>query len=65
MSCEDFNDHEWVEGYYGLDCVKCDAFIPYGLEPWLPVSDDYSDWEEDQLDGEDDYWIKEGYYGED
>src|SRR5260221_535079 len=33
-------NHEWREGYYGYQCIKCPVFIAYGCEPWVDYSDD-------------------------
>lgn len=41
--------HCWEEVYYGYKCAKCEQFIPFGCEPWLPeeaemlASDDADD----------------------
>jgi hypothetical protein len=43
--CENFDDHDWIDGYYGLYCRHCDMMIPYGCEPWLPIDDDDIDYE--------------------
>lgn len=32
-------DHEWLEGYYGLTCVKCKYQCIYGCEPWAHLVD--------------------------
>ena len=29
--------HSWKEEYYGYKCERCQTFIPYGSEPWLPI----------------------------
>lgn len=34
--CDNFDDHEWEPGYYGLHCKHCDMFIPDGQGPWMP-----------------------------
>ena len=31
--------HEWIEGYYGLRCSKCGAFVADGHGPWMPVDE--------------------------
>lgn len=31
--------HDWKEEYYGYKCERCQMFIPYGSEPWLPVDE--------------------------
>jgi hypothetical protein len=34
-------DHDWVDdNYQGYSCSKCGAFLPYGLEPWMPPDDE-------------------------
>ena len=31
--------HSWKEEYYGYKCERCEMFVPYGSEPWLPVDE--------------------------
>jgi len=28
--------HDWKEEYYGYKCLRCQLFVPFGSEPWLP-----------------------------
>lgn len=30
---------DWVEGYAGYTCQVCNAFVPFGSEPWAPDYD--------------------------
>lgn len=32
--------HDWREGYYGHDCIKCGAFVVYGQAPWDVPTDE-------------------------
>jgi len=52
----DICKHEWKEEYYGTRCRKCDAFYPFGCEPWAPIEEDEDDEDEgerlqEKLDG--------------
>lgn len=33
-------EHVWDQVYYGYECRECALFIPFGLEPWLPLDED-------------------------
>ena len=35
----DCKPDDWLEEYYGWRCRVCDAFIPFGSEPWLPLNE--------------------------
>ena len=48
-------DHEWQEVYYGYACRYCDAFVPFGCEPWVDVDQEqYSEMEDFNDYGDDD-----------
>ena len=31
--------HSWKDEYYGYKCERCEMFVPYGSEWWLPVDE--------------------------
>lgn len=34
-SCPD-DRHDWHDVYYGHRCRRCETFVPFGAEPWMP-----------------------------
>lgn len=38
LSCSP-TQHSWKEEYYGYKCQRCQMFIPYGSEPWMPLDE--------------------------
>lgn len=38
--CPTWNDHQFVEVYYGHECSRCKLFFAFGCAPWdLPVEE--------------------------
>lgn len=40
VSVDGWPAHDWTEAYYGYRCRRCDLFIPYGCEPWMPTEEE-------------------------
>ncbi len=54
-----FDEHQYIEEYYGYRCTICGDLVPYGCEPWVYLTD-----EEEQQIGEE-YFPDEEYSGTD